>query len=77
MVEAYIKRHDLIPPEVCAGLRTAGVTSLSIRRLPGTSTLVMTVDVAGDVDFDKAVGPGSAYRKDPVCEKWEVDMETQ
>ena len=77
MIDEYLKRHDEIPHEVCAGLRTAGVQYLSIRRLPQTSTLVMIVDVSGDVDFSQAVGPGSAYRKDPVCEKWEVDMMTK
>ena len=78
MIEKYIQRHNEIPPEVCAGLRTAGVTSLSIHRLPGTNTLVLTIDKAGSsLDLEKATGPGSTYRQNPICEKWEVDMETK
>ncbi len=78
MVEEYIQRHNEIPPEVCAGLRTAGVSFLSIHRLPGTNVLVLTIDKAGSsLDLEKATGPGSAYRENPICQKWEVDMETQ
>ena len=79
MAEEYIQRHNEIPPEVCAGLRTAGVASLSIHRLPGTSVLVLTIEMAGcNLDLERATGPGSAYRKNnPICHKWEVDMETQ
>ncbi len=78
MIEEYIKRHNEIPPEVCAGLRTAGVSFLSIHRLPGTNVLVLTIDKAGSsLDLEKATGPGSLYRKNPICHKWEVDMETQ
>jgi L-rhamnose mutarotase len=78
MAEEYMQRHNEIPPEVCAGLRTAGVASLSIHRLPGTNILVLTIDKAGsNLDLERATGPGSAYRKNPICNKWEVDMETQ
>lgn len=78
MVEKYIQRHDEIPPEVCAGLRTAGVVSLSIHRLFGTNVLVLTIETAGsNLDLGKATGPGSVYRENPICNQWEIDMETQ
>ena len=78
MVDEYIQRHNDIPLEVCAGLRTAGVSFLSIHRLPGTSVLVLTIEKAGaNLDLEKSTGPGSAYRENPICQKWEVDMETQ
>mmetsp|Transcript_16465 Transcript_16465/g.33839 ORF Transcript_16465/g.33839 Transcript_16465/m.33839 type:complete len:150 (-) Transcript_16465:192-641(-) len=78
MVDKYIRRHNEIPPEVCAGLRTAGIVSLSISRLPGTDVLVLSIEKAGSgLDLNKAIGPSSAYRENPICHKWEVDMETQ
>ena len=78
MVEEYIQRHNNIPPEVCAGLRIAGVSFLSIHRLPGTNVIVLTIDKAGStLDLEKATGPGSIYRENPICHKWEVNMETQ
>lgn len=78
MIEEYMQRHNEIPPEVCAGLRTAGVSFLSIHCLPGTNVLVLTIDKAGSkLDLERATGPGSVYRENPICHKWEVDMETQ
>lgn len=78
MVDEYIQRHNEIPPEVCAGLRTAGISHLSIHRLPGTNILILTIERAGsNLDLEKATGPGSIYRENPICHRWEVDMETQ
>ena len=78
MVEEYIQRHNEIPPEVCAGLRTAGVASLSIHRLPGTNVLILTIETAGcNLDLERSTGTGSEYRKNPICHEWEVDMETR
>ena len=70
----YLDYHDNIWPEVAAGLRQAGVTQLHIYRVPQTSNLVMTIETAG-VDLTEATGPGSLYRTDPVCEKWESMMD--
>ncbi|MGK3743568.1 MAG: L-rhamnose mutarotase [Bacillariaceae sp.] len=79
MIEKYIDRHNNIPSEVCSGLRTAGITFLSINRLPKTNVLVLSMELAGcgQLDLQKATGPGSTYRKNNICCQWEIDMETQ
>ena len=79
MIEKYINRHNNIPPEVCAGLRIAGITYLSIKRLPETDILVLSMELVGcgQLDLEKATGPGSTYRKNNICCQWEIDMETQ
>eukprot|EP00948_MAST-09A_sp_MAST-9A-sp1_P001765 g1765.t1 len=74
-LEEYLKRHDNIPPEVASGLRTAGVSSLVIYNLPKTNTIVMTIETNGDIDLGKALGPGSNYRKNEICKKWEEEMD--
>jgi L-rhamnose mutarotase len=55
-LEEYIYWHDNIFPEVCAGLRAAGITSLTINNQPGTDTLVMSIHTAGDIDLSKVGG---------------------
>jgi len=78
MIEDYINRHNNIPPEVCAGLRTAGIMLLSINRLPGTNVIILSIEMAGcgTLDLERATGPSSAYRKNNICDQWEVEMET-
>lgn len=78
MLEKYKAMHDKIYPEVAAGLRKVGVTSLRIYNLPGTPTLVMEITTAGNLDFAKAVGEGSAYRSsNERVKQWEEMMETK
>ena len=72
----YQRYHDSIFPEVVSGLRAAGLAKLIIFRVPTTLRLVMTVETAGPIDLDKAIGPGSAYREEnPRCKEWEELME--
>eukprot|EP00035_Acanthoeca_spectabilis_P022177 m.442397 g.442397 ORF g.442397 m.442397 type:complete len:199 (-) comp18801_c0_seq1:497-1093(-) len=71
----YRSYHDNIWPEVVAGLRASGVTQLSIFNPPGSSTIVMYITTAGDIDLGKATGPGSRYRLDPRCKEWEELMD--
>lgn len=73
-LEEYLKHHDNIWPEVAAGLRTAGVTQLTIFNVPGTRKLVMYITTSGNIDIEKALGPGSKYREDPKCKEWEEMM---
>ena len=47
---------DNIWPEVCAGLRAAGVSQLTIFNAPGTNTLVMHITTAGNIDLGAATG---------------------
>eukprot|EP00039_Didymoeca_costata_P015750 m.272978 g.272978 ORF g.272978 m.272978 type:complete len:183 (-) comp16276_c0_seq41:2630-3178(-) len=75
-MEGYRRFHDNIWPEVAAGLRAAGVTQLQIYNLPGTNTLCMTIETAGNIDLGKATGPGSRYRLDPRCKEWEEMMDS-
>jgi len=75
-LKEYIHWHDNIFPEVCAGLRAAGITSLTIYNQPGTNVLVMNIHTAGDLDLDKAIGSDSAYQKNPRCQEWEELMKT-
>ena len=42
-MEEYLHYHDHIWPEVCRGLRAAGVTQLTIFRAPQTATLFLYV----------------------------------
>ena len=71
----YVKYHDEIWPEVCRGLRAAGVNQLTIFRAPGTRTLFMYIVTAGATDMSEATGPGSRYREDPKCKEWEELMD--
>jgi L-rhamnose mutarotase len=73
-IDGYLHYHDNIWPEVAAGLRQAGLTELHIYRVPGTDRLIMVIETAG-VDLKEATGPGSLYRSDPVCERWESMMD--
>ena len=50
-MEEYLHYHDHIWPEVCRGLRAAGVTQLTIFRAPQTSTLFLYVTTAGATDL--------------------------
>lgn len=75
-LQEYIDMHNKIYPEVVAGLRKVGVTSLRIYLVPGTSTLFMSIVTAGNLDFVKAVGVGSQYRAEPRIKEWEEMMAT-
>ena len=74
-MEEYLHYHDHIWPEVCRGLRAAGVTQLTIFRAPNTSTLFLYVTTAGATDLGEATGPRSRYREDPKCQEWEELMD--
>lgn len=74
-LQEYLNYHDNIYPEVAAGLRTAGITLLSIYVLPGTNRLVMVIETAGAIDLSKATGPGSTYRDSARCKEWEELMD--
>ncbi len=74
-MEEYLHYHDHIWPEVCRGLRAAGVTQLTIFRAPQTSTLFLYVTTAGATDLGEATGPRSRYREDPKCQEWEELMD--
>lgn len=74
-LEEYKNYHDNIWPEVAAGLRAAGIKQLIIFCVPGTRRLVMYIDLAGDIDFSTATGPGSRYRQNPKCKEWEELMD--
>ncbi|KAJ1456005.1 hypothetical protein M885DRAFT_518393 [Pelagophyceae sp. CCMP2097] len=50
-IDEYLKYHDEIWPEVCAGLRVLGVTQLSIFRVPVGNTLFLYVTTAGPIDL--------------------------
>ena len=71
----YKHYHDNIWPDVVSGLRTNGVSYLSIYNVPNTKKLVMIVEMAGGVDMGKALGPGSRYRENPKCKEWEELMD--
>ena len=76
-MDEYVRYHDEIWPEVCRGLRRAGVVSLRIYRLPGTSTLVMNIATPVGLDLGAATGPGSPYREGNArCREWEELMDT-
>ncbi|KAH8075894.1 protein serine/threonine phosphatase [Aureococcus anophagefferens] len=47
-IDEYLKYHDEIWPDVAAGLRAAGVTQLTIFRVPDTRRLFMYITTAGD-----------------------------
>ena len=74
-IDEYINFHDNIWPEVCAGLRAAGLVSLHIYRVPGSRTLVLNIETAGPIDLAKATGPGSKYRENAHCKEWEEMMD--
>ena len=74
-MEEYLHYHDHIWPEVCRGLRAAGVTQLTIFRAPQTTTLFLYVTTAGATDLGEATGPRSRYREDPKCQEWEELMD--
>mgnify|MGYP001981807115 FL=1 len=74
-MEEYLHYHDHIWPEVCRGLRAAGVTQLTIFRAPQTATLFLYVTTAGATDLGEATGPRSRYREDPKCQEWEELMD--
>eukprot|EP00746_Dinoflagellata_sp_MGD_P003027 gnl/MRDRNA2_/MRDRNA2_105902_c0_seq1.p2 gnl/MRDRNA2_/MRDRNA2_105902_c0~~gnl/MRDRNA2_/MRDRNA2_105902_c0_seq1.p2 ORF type:complete len:131 (+),score=23.98 gnl/MRDRNA2_/MRDRNA2_105902_c0_seq1:92-484(+) len=74
-LDEYIKYHDYIYPEVAAGLRMAGMTSLRIFLVPGTRKLCMYIETAGNLDLGKATGPGSKYRENLKCKEWEELMD--
>ena len=74
-IDEYINFHDNIWPEVCAGLRAAGLKSLHIYRVPGARTLVLNIETAGPIDLAKATGPGSKYRENARCKEWEEMMD--
>jgi len=75
-LDEYRKYHDEIWPEVAAGLRTCGVTQLTIFLVPDDSRrLIMYITTAGAIDLGKATGPGSKYREDPKCKEWEDLMD--
>ena len=74
-IDEYINFHDNIWPEVCAGLRAAGLKSLHIYRVPGARMLVLNIETAGAIDLAKATGPGSKYRENAHCKEWEEMMD--
>ena len=74
-MDEYLHYHDHIWPEVCRGLRAAGVTQLTIFRAPQTATLFLYVTTAGATDLGEATGPRSRYREDPKCQEWEELMD--
>jgi L-rhamnose mutarotase len=74
-LKEYIHWHDNIFPEVCAGLRAAGITQLTIYNHEGTDTLVMNITTAGDIDLPSATGPDSHYRTNARCKEWEELMD--
>ena len=55
-MEEYLHYHDHIWPEVCRGLRAAGVTQLTIFRAPQTATLFLYVTTAGATDLVAGLG---------------------
>jgi len=73
---SYLHHHDNIYPEVCTGLRAAGITQLTIFRVPDTLRLCMYIVTAGPIDLSAATGPGSAYRAVPRCKEWEELMDS-
>eukprot|EP00939_MAST-03C_sp_MAST-3C-sp1_P002305 g2305.t1 len=75
-LKEYVHYHDHIWPEVVRGLRTAGVTQLTIFNVPETRKLVMYITTAGNIDLGKALGPGSDYRTTSrKCKEWEELMD--
>ena len=76
-VEFYRHYHDNIYPEVAAGLRASGVTSLSIYQVPSTTQLVLILEAPDSVVLDTALGPGSVYRSNSRVKEWEEMMETE
>lgn len=76
-MDEYLHYHDHIWPEVCRGLRAAGVTQLTIFRAPDTATLFLYVETAGATDLADATGPGSRYRQDAKCQEWEELMDAE
>jgi len=73
---SYKKHHDEIWAEVAGGLRRAGIQQLTTWQLPSTNRLVMYITTSGVPDLGPAVGPGSKYREDPMCVKWEDLMDS-
>mmetsp|Transcript_26335 Transcript_26335/g.85158 ORF Transcript_26335/g.85158 Transcript_26335/m.85158 type:complete len:115 (+) Transcript_26335:66-410(+) len=74
-IDEYLKYHDEIWPDVAAGLRAAGVTQLTIFRVPDTRRLFMYITTAGDTVMGEATGPGSRYRENAKCREWEEMMD--
>jgi len=76
----YIDRHNNIYPEVCDGLRNAGVLSLHIwvgDSHKGEIFMHIIFDGSNGETLDDAIGPDSDYRKTggKILE-WEDDMTT-
>ncbi|KAJ9466607.1 putative methionine synthase reductase [Diplonema papillatum] len=70
--EEYVKFHQNIYPEVVRGLRTFGVNSLSLFKVPGTLQVIMQVSLVANIDFNATFGLESEYQKDPRCKEWET-----
>mmetsp|Transcript_727 Transcript_727/g.1551 ORF Transcript_727/g.1551 Transcript_727/m.1551 type:complete len:117 (+) Transcript_727:11-361(+) len=76
--DEYKEWHDNIYPEVARGLTRAGVTQLTIFRVPNTSTLILYATTKPGVDLNDATGPDSAYRASHErIRQWETIMETE
>ncbi len=52
-LQAYLKAHDEIWPEIVEGIRSVGIETMDIYRLG--YTLVMVVELPDDICFDEAM----------------------
>jgi L-rhamnose mutarotase len=74
-LEAYVRHHMAVWPEVENGLRAHGVRLLSIHRpKDGSNEFNMFIELDPGVDMQRDLGPGSSYRADSRVQTWETAM---